>query len=334
MKEITVVRAGALGDTVLALPAVSLLRSAFPHARILAVGYPANWAVAGGLIDDVRSIDGPGMAGLLTGVPGGGLRRALGSSDLAVAWTGHNPTSALRGIGVRRIVHAPPTPPPGIHAARWLLRSLSELLATEGRFSVASVDLATWRIPYTEVEVDQARALLLESGLLGAVLMHPGAGAAWKRWPAERFAATGTELVRRGLSVALLRGSADETAVAAVQDHAARPFPVVPPLEARALGALLSQASCYVGNDSGVTHLAGASGTPTVALFGPTDPTTWRPLGHTAVLRHCTAAGRADAGIRVCDNPDCLEAISVDEVLDAIEHLTVQNSVENRRQPR
>jgi heptosyltransferase III len=331
IEEITVVRAGALGDTMLALPAVSVLRFAFPGARIRAVGYPANWAVAGGLVDDVRSVDGPAMVGLLTNVPDEGLRRVLGSSDLVVAWTARNPTPALHTVGIRRVVHASSTPPPSIHAARWLLQSLSELLATERGFSVSSVDLDAWRIPYAEVEVQQARALLAECRLMEAVLMHPGAGAEWKRWPAERFAATGTELVRRGLRVALLQGPADEAAVAAVQDHAARPFPVVPPLEARALGALLSQVPCYLGNDSGVTHLAGASGVPTVALFGPTDPATWRPLGHTTVLRQCTAASRTDSGIRVCDDPDCLQAITVEEALDAIERMTVQNSVENRR---
>jgi ADP-heptose:LPS heptosyltransferase len=56
---------------------------------------------------------------------------------------------------------------------------------------------------------------------------------------------------------------------------------VVPlgPVPVRVLGALLSQAGLYVGNDSGVTHLAAAAGAPTLALFGPTDPATWAPVG-------------------------------------------------------
>ena len=94
---------------------------------------------------------------------------------------------------------------------------------------------------------------------------------------------------------------------------------------------MLSQAACYLGNDSGVTHLAGAVGTPTIALFGPTDPATWKPLGRTTVLRHCTAPSRPIAGIRVCDDPTCLEAITVDEAVSAVEEAIVQNSVEKRR---
>jgi heptosyltransferase-3 len=334
IEEITVIRAGALGDVVLALPAVSALRSAFPHARLRAVGYPAYWAVAGALVDEVWSIDGPAMAGLLTNVPGESLKKALGSSDLVVAWTGHDPTSALRRAGVRRIVHAPPTPAPGVHAARWLLQSLSGLLAAGSGFPVSAVDPHAWQLSFTEAELLEGRALLEELRLAGAVLMHPGAGAGWKRWPADRFASTGMALVRRGLSVALLGGPADSAAVAAVQDHADHPFPVLPPMDARALGAILSLAPCYLGNDSGVTHLAGASGTPTVALFGPTDPATWKPLGRTVVLRHCTAAGRAETGMRVCDDPACLHAIIVDEVVHAIDCITVQKSVENLGQTR
>lgn len=331
IEAITVVRAGALGDVVLTLPAVAALRSAFPRARLRAIGYPANWAIAGALVDDVWSIDRPAMAGLLTDVPGEAVPKALGSSDLVVAWTEHDPTSALQQAGVRQIIHAPPTPPSGVHATRWLLQSLAPLLAAASGFPAATVDPAAWQLPYTESEVLEARALLAELRLVGAVLVHPGAGAGWKCWPAERFAATGTSLRRRGISVALLEGPADSAAIAAVQSHTAQPFPVVPPLEARALGAMLAQAPCYLGNDSGVTQLAGVSGAATVALFGPTDPTTWQPLGNTVVLRHCTAPSRADRGIRVCDDPACLYAITVDEVVQTIERSTVHNRVENCR---
>src|SRR5579859_4008216 len=115
IQEITVIRAGALGDVMLALPAVAALRSAFPGAHLRAVGYPVHWAVAGSLIDEVQSIDSAAMAGLLINRPDESLRRALGASDLVVAWTAQDPGAALRAIGVRRVVHAPPTPPPGVH---------------------------------------------------------------------------------------------------------------------------------------------------------------------------------------------------------------------------
>ncbi len=332
--EITVIRAGALGDVVLALPAVAALRGAFPGAHLRAVGYPVHWEVAGGLIDEVQSIDSAAMAGLLINSPTESLQRPLGSSDLVVAWTGQNPTAALRAIGVRRIIHAPPTPPPGVHVACWLLQSLAELSTAEGGSVMSNFELDAWRLPYSAVELQAGRRLLEEHALIGAVLIHPGAGAGWKRWSPGRFADTGMALQCYGQRVALIQGPADDEAVAAVQRHAMRPFPVIPPLDSRRLGALISQATCYLGNDSGVTHLAGAVGTPTVALFGPTDPAAWKPLGATTVLHHCLAPSREDGDIRVCDDPACLEAITVEETVQAIERAIVQNRVESRRQTR
>jgi ADP-heptose:LPS heptosyltransferase len=125
--------------------------------------------------------------------------------------------------------------------------------------------------------------------------------------------------------------------VEAVQTHAGRGFPVLPQLHPRILGALLSHAAVYLGNDSGVTHLAGVSGAPVVALFGPTDPVQWRPLGDVVVLRRCTTSAGSGNRIRVCDDPACMQAISVDDVLEAIDRLNVQNSAKSftidRRKP-
>ena len=328
--EITVVRAGALGDVVLALPAVAALRAAFPRARLRAVGYPTVWEIAGRMVDGVQSIDGAAMSGLLTGVSGSALREAIGSSDLVVAWTRHDPTPVLSEIGIPHILHVPPIPPPGMHAAAWLLGSISELLADCPAPTLAE----SWRLRYTDGERRAAEALIDEMGLAGAVLLHPGAGAAWKCWPAERFAAVGEALRERGRRVALIEGPADRSAVTAVQARANRPFPVLAPLPVRSLGAILTLAPCYVGNDSGVTHLAGASGTPAIALFGPTDPASWRPLGDAVILRHCTRATREGHGIRVCDDPACLLAIGVEDVLAAVEAADVHNHVENRRKGR
>jgi ADP-heptose:LPS heptosyltransferase len=96
------------------------------------------------------------------------------------------------------------------------------------------------------------------------------------------------------------------------------------------LAAKLAAAALYIGNDSGVTHLAAAAGAPTIALFGPTDPATWAPIGTVRVLRHCDARASVPRQIRVCEG-DCLERITVAEVLEgAASFLTVDNPVDNR----
>lgn len=116
------------------------------------------------------------------------------------------------------------------------------------------------------------------------VIVHPHSGSPKKNWPIERF----RELARRF------------NAEWAVRDDGT---PMIEDLYQ--LACWLASAAVYVGNDSGITHLASAVGTPVVALFGPTDPAIWRPRGeHVEVVKR-----------------DHLEDIDVDEVVRAVERL-------------
>lgn len=117
------------------------------------------------------------------------------------------------------------------------------------------------------------------------VAVHPGSGGRRKCWPAERFARVAEALGAEGIGVALVQGPADGEIVADVlKALGGAPPPVVSDLPVRDLAALLSLCATYLGNDSGVTHLAAAVGTPTVALFGPTDPAVWGPRGERVTI--------------------------------------------------
>jgi ADP-heptose:LPS heptosyltransferase len=110
----------------------------------------------------------------------------------------------------------------------------------------------------------------------GFLAVHPGSGSPRKNWPADRFGALVARLSpdRPWL---LVEGPADAVPAAELarvpRGCRARDLPP------RTLGALLSQAGAYVGNDSGVSHLSATWGAPTLALFGPTSPDIWAPLG-------------------------------------------------------
>ena len=130
----------------------------------------------------------------------------------------------------------------------------------------------------------------------GFLAIHPGSGSPAKNWPAERFA----EAARRlsgGRPWLLLRGPAEEESAAWPGAVVAREWPLRP------LGAALSRAGLVLGNDSGVAHLAAASGAPTLTLFGPTDPALWAPVGRSV------ATVRAPGG--------ALRALDVDAVVAA-----------------
>lgn len=122
----------------------------------------------------------------------------------------------------------------------------------------------------------------------GAV--NPGTAMPAKRWPPERFAALTDRLAAEaGARVVVVGTNSDREAVAAVVRQATTPVVnLCGRLTLDELAALAARAALYVGNDSGTSHLAAAVGTPTVTIFGPTNPGRYRPLGPRA--RVCAPA--------------------------------------------
>ncbi|MFO0972568.1 MAG: glycosyltransferase family 9 protein [Phycisphaerae bacterium] len=100
-----------------------------------------------------------------------------------------------------------------------------------------------------------------------------------KCWPLDTFALAAA-LARAGCAVRFILGPAERERLSpAAQQQLSDAAPLLAPSDACDLAATLSVATLYVGNDSGVSHLAAAVGAPTVAIFGATDPRVWRPLG-------------------------------------------------------
>jgi heptosyltransferase-3 len=105
----------------------------------------------------------------------------------------------------------------------------------------------------------------------GFAVIHPFSGSPRKNWPLERFRAV-AEILSRRMPVFWCAGPEEEL------PEAVR-FP-----DLRGLARWLSAASVYIGNDSGISHLAAACGVPVVALFGPGNPQVWAPRGRVCVL--------------------------------------------------
>ncbi|MGH7907286.1 MAG: glycosyltransferase family 9 protein [Candidatus Binataceae bacterium] len=112
-------------------------------------------------------------------------------------------------------------------------------------------------------------------------IIFPGSGGAAKNWPLDRFVALAGVLAGR-LHPIFITGPA-ENAIEPILRRSG--FAFLNRLELAEVAALAAMAAVFVGNDSGVSHLAAAAGAPGVAIFGPTDPAQWRPLGNAAVIR-------------------------------------------------
>ncbi|MBD3222820.1 hypothetical protein GF314_16455 [bacterium] len=118
--------------------------------------------------------------------------------------------------------------------------------------------------------------------------LHPGAGKRQNVWPPERFATVAAAVARRGVPVLVLHGPADGREVAALSARLTpsagdAPVVVAPSLSVGTTAAIIARADRFLCNDTGVMHVAGALGTPTVALFGPTDPALWKPPGEQVI---------------------------------------------------
>jgi ADP-heptose:LPS heptosyltransferase len=113
------------------------------------------------------------------------------------------------------------------------------------------------------------------------VLLHPGSGGKQKLWAVAGWLSVINKLsAHRDIRFALLQGPADEGIVQHLRSQLESNSAIlVENWQLGKLAALMREADLYLGNDSGITHLAAASGTPTIALFGPTDPQIWGPKG-------------------------------------------------------
>lgn len=226
-----------------------------------------------GAAESALPADGPELASALAdGFASGPIARALEAADVTVAYS-RSPSliERLAERARRLIVHDPAPPASGPHAARWLEQAIAPLVEPLGASEPTAPVLSFTDAEEREAE---ARTSALPPGFLA---VHPGSGSPAKNWPLDRFAAAASVL-GGGQPWLLVRGPAEQALVAhAVVAHL---WPL------RVLGAALARAGLFVGNDSGVTHLAAAAGAPTLALFGPTDPGRWAPLGpRVATLR-------------------------------------------------
>jgi len=114
----------------------------------------------------------------------------------------------------------------------------------------------------------------------GAVILHPGSGGDAKCWPRDRFLALGRSLKRNGIVPTFILGEAEqERWDRATLDALQQEFPWYLHMGLYELAEKLARARLYLGNDSGVTHLAAAMGIPVLALFGPSSEIQWRPVG-------------------------------------------------------
>jgi heptosyltransferase-3 len=283
MKKALLVRFGGLGDLLVALPSIQLIRGKYPDARLTLACRQEYGALLRerGVVDEVAAEDSRLLTPLFLGKleEGATLSDWLGSFDLIMGWT-HGRK------GPDHFIHADPTEPGQL--SRQFFRKTSEAL---GESSAPSID--EWaRLPIGRLKKAEAAARTVGGqGTKPNVVVHPGSGSESKRWPLSNFLRIIAGLAERAIAGVIVTGEAEERMEAELEKTVLpKNWTWLRRPGLSTLAVLLGEAALYLGNDSGVTHLAAACGTAVIALFRRDLVTSWEPLGRV----HLHIAGSLD----------------------------------------
>jgi ADP-heptose:LPS heptosyltransferase len=163
----------------------------------------------------------------------------------------------------------------------------------------------------------------------GTVVLHPGSGSRKKSWPAEQFLDLARYLQQHFSSRVLVvvgpaEGAAVERTFERMGDGGTGAL-FAKGLTLLQLAAVMEGCHFFVGNDSGITHLAAALGLPTVAVFGPTDPKVWSPMGEkvSVVCREIPCSPCPQERFILCKHGECLKRVETQDVLDGVKRLGI-----------
>ncbi|HUR33802.1 MAG TPA: glycosyltransferase family 9 protein [Vicinamibacterales bacterium] len=336
MTKFLLVRLGALGDIVHAIPVAVALRRAYPDARI-------DWMVSGKhreMLDLVPVIDhtlvvndrGDASGGVSPGAAILAARRVR--YDVAIDMQGLLKSAVIARLsGATRVI--------GFNAkyareslARWFYTDVHDpggagLYAPSETRHVVAINLGLLAplgilasAPEFRIDAPRSAAVIEVIGRANGPFALLNTGAAWpnKRWPAARLAELAVALrARHHMQSIVLWGPGERDladVVTAAADGAAL---LAPPTTIADVAALASAAAVMVSGDTGPTHIASAMGTPLVGIYGPTRPERNGPLGADDVTVSRAAVCECHH-LRQCRRDRmCLLDIDVAEVLDAVE---------------
>ena len=264
--KILFVRTGGLGDAILTLPVVHRIKEINPGAELYILGNETMLSVArlSGAFDRFRSIDESGFAGLFSGSESSNfLRLYFSIFDEVYFFTAAKKENIIHKViesGARKCNVLDPRLPKkwNCHVVEYLLTIIDE--KKDNSYN-----------PYDYGIKISSDSKINRKG----VVIHPGSGSLSKKWPIDRYFRVAERLI---VPVTFILGPA-EVENGMGNDIPENRFAIVCPEHISELCDLISSAALYIGNDSGVSHLAALCGVLSLVLFGPTNPVIWRPLG-------------------------------------------------------
>ena len=285
MKSILIVHQGAIGDFILSLPALEAIHRFYPQDRFIFLGHPSILAI----IHSRPYFDGALNCAEKRWAPfyNSKGKFTTEASDLfppadsifAFCRSSSQPfvdnLAGVYGKSARRIEPFP-EPDLGLHVSEHQCRQLEEL-------GIPALPCPNPVIAPSQDDFLEARRFIKQNLTKGEqlILLHPGSGGSKKLWSVAGWLDVIIKMLgHSNIKITLIEGPADSNIVQQLRSELrSTSLLLANNWRLGKLAALMEQSSLYLGNDSGITHLAAACNIPTIALFGPTDPRIWGPKG-------------------------------------------------------
>ncbi len=334
VQSFLVIHQGALGDFILALPALETLRKAFPEAKSVIMGYPRILELVENrfYVEEILSIDQKGMATFFVreGSLDFHLSHFFKSFDLIVAF-GRDGEGTVVG-NLRRVCPGQILPirsfPPWdekVHLTDHLLKQF----VRQGLPPSEPIP----KLHLKEGDREWARNFWEGKGITPeertkVIVLHPGSGSKKKVWPLERFSTLARTLQHHlGTKILTVLGPAEgiETQKA-FEGLETNSFILGRGLTLLQLASIMEGCWFYIGNDSGVSHMAAALGLPTMVIFGPTDHRVWSPRGEKVVVirKEVYCFPCPQERFLLCREVECLKGIEIREVLEGLKRIGIK----------
>ena len=334
VRSVLVVRLRSIGDAVLTTPSLYALKRFLPHARvdILLEDWVAPVLEGFEYVDNIITLKrGSTTARAL-------VARHIRSARYDVAYNLHGGTTATlltRASGARHRVgyssyqygslqnHLAPSS--SLLWGRDKTHSVEQQLALLGWTGVPVTDRPATRLAVTDQAAASISARLSAAGLdetrTPLAVIHPAAAFDTKQWATERFARVAESLASRGLAIVAITASTEAHVADKLKQHTTAPVVAFTDLSLTEVTALLSQARLFVGNDSGIAHMAAAVGAPSVVIFGSSNTAHWRPWAKAhaeIVVEEMECQPCHGYFCEKFEQPECIKRVPVERVVAAI----------------
>ena len=331
VRRVLVVRLRSIGDTVLATPSLIALRRFLPDAKIDML--LEDWVAP--VLDGFEAVDRvvPIGKGTLERIK---TARALRKTRYDAVFDLHGGTTAsliVRATGARHRVGYSHyryssfyTQLLSSSADFWkqaVTHSAEQQLALVGFAGVPVEDR-----PRTSLAVTDAALASIENRLnienSSFALLHPSAAFATKQWPAENFARVSEYLAARGIKRVAIAAKHERAVLDRLAAASRVPVLTFDDLTLPEITALASKAKLFIGNDSGIAHIAAAVNTPSVVIFGSSNRDHWRPwtdAPNEIVFHPLECQPCPGYECKVFGEPRCILSVPPESVIAAIDRL-------------